>query len=66
MKIEFNTRERLDKLEKFIIAVDGLTPLMPMDVDHKLFISMLWKLYCEEFDRIVLMGFDEDLSYLQN
>tara|TARA_R110001599_G_scaffold42841_2_gene128808 strand:- start:165 stop:365 length:201 start_codon:yes stop_codon:yes gene_type:complete len=66
MKIEFNTRERLDKLEKFIIAVDGLTPLMPKDVDHKLFISMLWKLYCEEFDRIVLMGFDEDLSYLQN
>ena len=66
MKIEFNTRERLDKLETFINAVETFAPLMPMDVDHKLFISMLWKIYCDEFDRIVLMGFDEDLKHLQN
>jgi len=36
MKIEFNTRERLDKLETFINAVETFAPLMPKDVDHKL------------------------------
>ena len=36
MKIEFNTRERLDKLETFINAVETFAPLMLKDVDHKL------------------------------
>ena len=66
MKVEFKTRKRLDKFETFINAIEDLVPLMPKDVDHKLFISMLWCIYCEEFDRVVLMGFNEDLSYLQN
>ena len=66
MKIEFKTRERLDKFETFVNAIEDLVPLMPKDVDHKLFISMLWFIYCEEFDRLVFMGFNEDLSYLQN